>query len=792
MKNCTLCGNPIKGNSYSSPDIEGEFCCMGCLRVCEILGEADDLFIQEMKERVAGTYRSSQSEAIPDSSKDTFFRVDGMRCSTCEKFIQLIIERQSGVYKCEASYASELMRIIHVPDMDLKPISEILSYYGYRVYPSHGGELSDRDTDEIGRLVLGGFFSLIGLFLYVIFLYPLYGGWGGVIDIDSSESFFVISNIGVMTTFVVFYTSYPILRGAYVSIRIMRPDMNLLITISALSAYIYSVISLFIGNSDVYFDVSMAIIMVVSLGTYYEKKIRRRLTSLLSKIVFSSSEKVNVVRDNSLVSVDISDLIPGDKVIVRSGERIPVDGVVYEGEATVNESLLTGEFMPVRKSKGDKVLGGTVVSDNMLIVEIGEKIESTMDRIMRLMWSIQTSSPSTSRVVDKIAYFFIPGVITVAFVALGYHLLQGNSVTNSMLIFLSVLIVSCPCTLGLAMPLAIASGLRESLGRRIVIRDISVFERGSNIDTIVFDKTGTLSTGDLHLLFSGNKRSNLLLAKKIEQFSNHPIAKAIRGKFRGFSHDVKEFRSFPRGVSAKVGGRLIWVGDPFWLVEEKGFQIPLSIRKKVEDAYSDHTIPVVIGWDGKIQDVFIVGEKLRDETIEVLKYLRKVCRSIALITGDTETSVKRLKSVLNTDLIFTGITPEAKSEIVKRLKVNGTVAMIGDGNNDALALASADIGMAFGTAALVVDSADLVILEDDLGKVISALNILRFTRKRLRQNLFWAFFYNIVAIPLAASGLINPLFAAIAMISSSTLVVLNSTRKMSEKRSSASFNIMCI
>jgi Cu2+-exporting ATPase len=626
------------------------------------------------------------------------------------------------------------------------------------------------------RLLIGGFFGIIGLLLYGLFLYPSYISGEGFIPLTEEEKLFFVSNIFVMTSFVLFYTGFPILRGAWVSLSVAKPNMDLLIGIAAVSAYLYSVAAMLTGSAEIYFDVSMAIVLVVSIGNYYEKKIKSGKNDLLEDLADQKIDWAHVKRNGHVKEVAISDIIPGEEIIIKSGERIPIDGTVIDGEGVVNEALMTGEPVPVTKRVGDTVMSGTILMQNALTIKADEKARSTIDELMKLMWNVQSSRPGKQRLADRIAAYFVPAVIILGIATFGFHLFTGATATNAMLSALAVLIVSCPCALGLATPLAIASGIRGALENDIIFKTAAVFEENHNIDIIAFDKTGTLTTGKMHLLDEGPHQRALQYAAALEQYSSHPIAKPIASVDHHFQ--VKNFQSYSSGVQGNIEGKTIFVGQPEWLCNQN-FEISSDFQSKIETSRSNGNVPVAVGWDGKVQSILVVGDHVRAETQNVVTALQHADKKIALITGDSKEAGEAIQKRLQPDFLFSEARPESKSNIINELRQLGTVAMAGDGSNDAPALAEADLGIAFGNlTAIAAESAQIVIPNDKLTLIPAVFRIIQQTQNRIRQNIGWAFLYNIITIPLAFAGVINPLFAAVAMATSSLLVVGNSSRTM--------------
>ena len=792
---CRLCDLPTPQTPVSDPDVEGVFCCRGCLEVQRSLGDLDDSEAEAVQEAID----DRDSETDPDSAvedgagESAFLAVDGMHCTTCEAFIESRAETDDGIHAVEASYATDTVRVRYDPDvLEEDEIPGLLSGYGYTASRRSDGRPND-DTNEIAKFLAGGgFFGMMVMVWYALFLYPTYFGYEPVADFGSFDGIYVFANIWVMTSFVLFYTGWPILRGAYVSLRAGVPNMDLLVALAATSAYVYSTLAMGVGRTDLYFDVTVAIILVVTGGGYYESKIKQRAVGRLSELTEGRIEDARRADTGETVPIDAVE--SGDRLLVRPGERVPLDGTVRSGSAAVDESLITGESAPVSKRPGDRVAGGTVVTDAPIEIEVDETATSTLDRLVELLWSIQSSTPGVQRLADKLATVFVPLVIVVAAAVVGWTLLTGGSPTAAMLLGLTVLIVSCPCALGLATPLAIAAGVRTATERGIIVTTEAVFEDAPEIDTVVLDKTGTLTEGSMSVVSVHADQPDTVLqrAEAVESLSEHPIAAAIV-EYAGSEPtdgsrdaatdggtaavDPGSFDRTSRGVSAPVGGEETVVGHPD-LLRDRGIEIDDESLDRIAEIRANGDIPVVVGWAGRAQGIIAVGDTPRSEWRDAVETL-SADRSVVVLTGDEGAAADRFRNVDGVSEVFDGVPPEAKAETVRRLRNRGSVAMVGDGSNDAPALAAADLGIALGSGTqLASDAADAVIVDDDLGSVPETFAIADRTNGRIRQNLGWAFCYNGIAIPIAAAGLLNPLFAAAAMATSSTLVVANSARSL--------------
>lgn len=776
---CTLCDLPISGAPVTDPDIDGTFCCAGCLQVYDLLQDLDPEQAEQLRrETIRRKRREREAEAPPESAAEAFLNVDGMHCTTCESFIETMAEREEGIYKIEASYASELVKVYYNAELlSEAELPEIISKMGYRAYPT-GSYLGEDQFTQMLRLLIGGFCTIMGLIVYGLILYPLYITGQRLLPFAPVTQYFWMANVFIMTSITLFFTGYPILRGAWVSLSVMKPNMDLLVTIAAFSAYLFSATALFMGINEIYFDVTMAIIMAVSLGKYYEGRMKKEKNSLLSELMENRISQARVRRNGHFTTVAIEELKPGDQVVVNAGERIPVDGTITDGTGVVNEALITGESLPVSKEPGDRAISGTTLTQNALTIQTDDRVSSTIENMIHLMWNIQASRSGQQRLADRIAAYFVPGVLLLGAATFIIYLISGAAVISALLSALVVLIVSCPCALGLATPLAVASGLRDALENNIIFKTGAVFEEKNRIDIIAFDKTGTLTTGRMHLLDEGTSGQALGYARAIEQYSSHPVAKAITSGSRSTDLDVGQLQSSTQGVSAAVDGHTVYVGQPEWLTEQ-GFELNPRQSDTITSARKNGHVPTGVAWNGNVQSILVAGDQVREEAADFVAALRKQGRQIAIITGDRKEAARPIREQLEPDFLFTGARPQSKTEIIKKLKTFGIVAMIGDGSNDALALADADLGIAFGDlTAIAADSAQVVIPGDRLSRINMAFNVMDQTKKRIRQNLGWAFLYNATAIPLAIAGLINPLFAALAMAGSSLLVVSNSSRKM--------------
>ncbi len=811
---CVLCGLPLGRQRGSSvTDDEGRaYCCTGCREVADALGDVDGVAEADIRDRAGdrtgedGQSLDAGEDGPPPGHERAFLRVDGMYCTTCEAFLESVGESTDGVAGADASYVTETLRIDYDPDrIEAADLPDCFSRAGYRASNREDALAVQRAEEEtVWRL---GFGVLVGMFVmipYLIFIYPvhfqiLYPDWMlEQITQQLQNAQYPFYVIFFMTSLVVFFTGWPILQGAYVSLRAREPNMNLLVSVAALGAYLYSALAVALGRIDIYFDVSIAIVIVVTAGTYYESQMKRRATDRLSELTAATVDTAHRYVDGATEDVPVESLDGGEQVLVREGERVPVDGVVREGECTVDEAVVTGEPLPVAKTAGEELIGGSILTDGAVVVDVGEGATSSVDRVVNLVWNLQSDATGVQQLADRLAVIFVPGVIVLAVLVGLVNLLLGAAPTAVLLTALTVLIVSCPCALGLATPLAVASGLRAALSRNAVVFDDSVFERLRGAETVVFDKTGTLTTGETSVVDATGPDTALRAAGRLEARSSHPVAGAVAAAFGPDSlepdggverssragdpdtgaPDVARFDSHDTGVGGVVDGSEVLVGHPE-LFGSRGWSVPERIRERASDVRTNGRLPVVVGRDGTAEGVIAVGDEPREDWDETVTDLGERGVEVVVLTGDEGAAADVFREHPHVSTVFSGVPPEGKAATVRRLGRDRQVAMVGDGTNDAPALASADLGVALGDGtALAVDAADVAIVDDDLSAVGAVFDLAEATRRRVRQNIGWAFVYNGVAIPLALTGLLNPLFAAAAMATSSLLVVANSTRPL--------------
>jgi Cu2+-exporting ATPase len=809
---CTLCDLPLSGSAVEN-DAGERFCCRGCRNVHAELADNEDLSTDASPEEIDATLGGESTET-PEGYETTFLRVEGMHCATCETFIESRAGTDDDVGAVDASYITDTVRIDHDPEIEEETLTDQLTGLGYRAY-ARDDALGQRQAEDAAflRLVVGVVFGMMVMLNYVALIYPTYFASGLYYPPEiaaeiaemltaTSVSYFYLM-LGFLSSIVLFVAGGPILKGAYVSARTREPNMDLLVALAATSAWAYSTLAIFLGAQHIYYDVTVGIVLVVTAGGYYENQIKRRATDTLADLTEAQVEKARrYSEDGATTTVAVEDLTAGDSVLVRDGERLPVDGTVAEGEGTVDEAVVTGESRPVPKTEGDTVVGGSLLQDGSLVVEVDEGADSSIDRITDVVWNLQSANHGIQQLADRLATVFVPLVLVLAVVVGVVHFALGATPSETLLVALTVLIVSCPCALGLATPLAIATSVKEALDRGIVVFDETIFERLRGVDVVVFDKTGTLTTGEMRVRRATGSESSFEKAALLETRSSHPIAAAVANEYGpgttatdggvvdetqmdSESEDqpaqdgrVTEFESYATGVGGIVDETQLLVGHPDLFVDH-GWSIPDHLEGVVADARDEGSVPVVVGEDRTATGVLVVGDEPRGGWENAIERLDERGVEVALLTGDDERAATEFGEHPGVDHVFAGVPPEAKAETVQRLGAGKQTVMIGDGTNDAPALATADLGIALGSGtALAADAADVAIVTDDLDSLDTVFDLASAAHRRVKQNIGWAFCYNGIAIPLAVVGVLNPLFAAAAMATSSLLVVTNSSRSL--------------
>jgi Cu+-exporting ATPase len=730
--------------------------------------------------------------------------IQGMTCASCVNKVEKALSSLKGVVHASVNFATERASVEYIPEVvGIRDFKRAVQEAGYQVL-----EVREEDIVEKERLAREADLSrlkwkfIIGAILLVPVLILMYGAsalesWFGL---PKNINFFIQF---LLATPVQFWAGWQFYVGFWKATRHKTSDMNTLIAVGTSAAYLYSLIATFLPHlfmakglmAHVYFDTSAAIIVLILLGRFLEARAKGRTSEAIKKLIGLQPKRARVVRGAGEIDIPVEDLVVGDIVIVRPGEKIPVDGIVKEGYSSVDESMVTGESLPVEKKMGDKIIGATINKTGTFKFEATKVGKDTvLAQIIRLVQEAQGSKPPIARMVDVIASYFVPVVILIAIVTfiIWYFFGPRSALTYAFLNFVAVLIIACPCALGLATPTSIMVGTGKGAENGILIRGAEALETAHRLNSIVLDKTGTLTKGepsvtDIIELEKFSKKEILTLAASAEKGSEHPLGEAIVKKAKEESLsllDPKDFYAIPGlGIEATIDSKRVLLGN-LKLMEEKKVMLN-GLSDRTEQLSNEGKTPMFFAIDQKLAGIIAVADTLKENSKEAVKALHQMGLEVVMLTGDNERTAKAIAHQIGIDRVLAEVLPEAKAEEIKRLQAEGKkVGMVGDGINDAPALAQADVGIAIGTGTdVAMESSDITLIGGDLRGIVSAIALSKATIRNIKQNLFWAFAYNTILIPVAAGVLfpffgilLNPIFAAGAMAFSSVTVVSNALR----------------
>jgi len=797
---CRHCGINFRWNPLvleTEGGIAHHFCCRGCLGAYQLICGAGLEAFYQRPDRAAPSVTNDSSRQISTEELNASIQPDGdscridiliggISCPSCIWLLERVLGRHPGVVSVSLTYSAGTAAVRFDPEATTPAdIYELISRLGYqpRPYSATRSVAAERREREDLLIRLGtGIFLTMQLMAYSFALYAGYfqGMSAGMKDIMQLFSFAV-------TTPVVFYCGWPFFRGAWQGLKTSMPGMDMLIAVGAGSAWLYSSYAA-LTKHETYFESAAVIVTFVLIGRLMELSVRRKAMSGLSSLYSAIPQHATLLDGTDTRLVQVSDIRPGDQLLIRSGERFPVDVRITLGETEVDQSMVTGESNPVLARAGDEIKSGSI---NLTLTVNGEALRpvglSYVMRVAALVQMAQAEKPAIQRLVDRIAARFVPMVMLLAAADFAWMVFMGNSGTNqALLTALSVVLIACPCALGLAVPTAVLAACSSSAARGVILRGGEVIERLSGIDVALLDKTGTLTSGSPAVVswkaLNGFEQDIVLQATvSLEQSSSHPLARAIeqlaadQGILPTACTDVVPVPG--RGIAGKLAdGRELLCGSPRFLVE-RGIDIGEMIT-----AVPPGTIgtPILVAIVGRLAGFFLLSDQLRAGAEELAAWYNGHGIETWLVSGDTEAIVSQTAHTLGLNQFRAEMTPDEKRALVCDLQSAGKqVLMAGDGVNDAPALASARVSCSFsGSSDLALENADLIITGKELYQFKAAHQIARSTMKIIRQNLIWAFLYNVIGIPLAMSGLLTPVYAAAAMTASSLMVSLNSLRLM--------------
>jgi len=725
------------------------------------------------------TDRHEKADALQPALVD--FDVEGMTCGSCAARIQRVLGRQPGVARAEVNFATGKARVAYDGPARVEDLQGAVERIGYRITPAAGapaeGTASVEERAEAGwrrRLLVAWPLALATV---AVAMLP-----GGL-----KHEPWARRAAFALTTPVQFWVGWPFLHEAARRARRRTANMDTLIALGTLAAYGYSVAQLVTGGQDLYFESAAVIIAFLVLGRYFEARAKGRAGQAIRALLELGAKQARVLRDDTEVLVPVEQVAVGDLLRVRPGEKVPADGAVVAGASAVDESMLTGESVPVEKTVGDPVAGATVNTSGVLTVRATRVgAETALAQIVRLVEDAQASKGRVQRLADRVSAVFVPAVIALALVTFAAWAAVGHDPRQGLTAAVTVLIIACPCALGLATPTAIMVGTGRGADLGVLIKSVEALERTRRITTVVLDKTGTLTRGEMALVDvvtrAGVSEAELLRrAGAVEADSEHPIGRAVAaaaGTRVGVLPPATAFEALAgHGARAQVDGTTVWAGRRK-LMGDAGLLLPEALDDAVDRLEGEGRTAVLVGWDGEVRGVLAVADTARPDAPELVARLHRMGLETAMITGDNTRTARAIAERLGIDRVLAEVLPQDKAGEVARLQAQGrVVAMVGDGVNDAPALVQADLGIAIGTGTdVAIESSDLTLLRGDLAGVPTAIELSRRTYRTILQNLGWAFGYNLAALPLAALGLLNPMIAGAAMAFSSVSVVGNSLR----------------
>lgn len=723
-----------------------------------------------------------------DTISSAVLKVSGMSCAACAARVEKQLGSLEGVHSAAVNLASERASVEYdsekIKTSDLIKAVEAIGYKAERAEELSVDREKEQREKEIRRLrlelVISAILTAPLLFSMLLMITN--------IDIPFFHNEYFQLIVATPVQFIIGFRFY---KNAYRALRSGSANMDVLIAMGTTAAYFYSIYNAFFAPhegmmKELYFESSAVIITLILFGKYLEAVAKGRTSEAIKKLMGLQAKTARVIRDGREEDIPIEEVVPGDVIVVRPGEKIPVDGRILEGDSAVDESMLTGESLPVEKTAGDHVVGATINRFGTFRLEatrVGK--DTVLSQIIKMVEDAQGSKAPIQKIADRVSGVFVPVVLAIALVTLlAWYLIAGD-LTGGIVSAVSVLVIACPCALGLATPTAIMAGTGKGAENGILIKGGEHLEMTYRLNAVVLDKTGTITKGqpevtDVIPLGSMDRGELLRMAAAAEKNSEHPLGEAIyeQGKKEsGTVPEAEQFAAIPgKGVMAVVEGRQIYIGTRR-LMQEAGIDTG-SAENVIAGLEDDGKTAMLMAADGRLEAVIAVADTLKESSKDAIDELKKMGIEVYMITGDNKRTASAIAKQAGITNVLAEVLPEDKAEEVGKLKKQGMkVAMAGDGINDAPALVAADIGIAMGTGTdVAIEAADITLLRGDLMLIPAAIRLSKMTMRKIKQNLFWAFIYNIIGIPIAAFGLLNPMIAGGAMAFSSVSVVTNSLR----------------
>ena len=775
---CAMCARTIE---YSLMDLDGVFGAQVNLgnETVRVEYDSSKLKLADLEKAVTDVGYGVIDERVT-------LKIGGMTCAMCVKTIESALERLDGIISADVNLGTEKAYVTYNPGIaTVSEMKRSIEEAGYKYLGVEGEEIGDleeiareKDLREKKNRFIAGF--AVGIPLMILMHLS--------IDLPFQMAYFML----VVSTPAFIYVSHPIFLAAYRSLTNRNLNMDVMYSMGIGVAFVSSVLGTFeivLTREFLFYDTAVILASFLTIGRYLEAKAKGKTSEAIKKLMGLQPKTALIIRDGSEIETPIEDLQIDDAVVVKPGEKIPVDGSVIGGESYVDESMITGEPIPVLKKKGDDVVGGTL-NKNSVIVFRATKIgkDTVLSQIIRLVEEAQGSRPPVQRIADRAVSYFIPAVLAIAILSFAlWYAILGETLLFALTTLITVLVIACPCALGLATPTAVTVGIGRGAELGVLIKNGEVLEISEKLTTIVFDKTGTLTRGEpevTDIIGTGtSERALLKAAASVEANSKHPLAEAVVRRAEEMGIEIDESKDFDtfggRGVIAKVGGKEVIVGNRA-LFGERNVTYSEDFEKEIRRLEDEGKTAILIAIDGEMCGTIAIADTLKEWTKDAIGEFKRMKFGVVMITGDNSRTADRVAEQIGIEEVLSEVLPQDKAGEVARLQERGeVVAFVGDGINDAPALAQADIGIAIGSGTdVAIESGDVVLVRDDLMDAVGAVQLGRKVMSRIKQNIFWAFAYNTALIPLAA-GILYPFFgitfkpelAGLAMAMSSVTVV---------------------
>ena len=740
------------------------------------------------------------------------YNVTGMSCAACSSRVEKAVSHVPGVTSCSVSLLTNSMGVEGTAsEADIIAAVEEAGYgasvkgsAGQKVSPSEAAEaLADHETPVLKKRLIAS----VGFLLVLMYFSMGHMMWGWPIPAWFEDNHIAMGLLQLLLAGIVMVINQKFFISGFKSLWHKAPNMDTLVALGSMASFVWSVYVLFAmtraqadGNMDAvmdymmdfYFESAAMILTLITVGKMLEARSKGKTTDALKSLMKLAPKTAVVIRSGQETTVPIEQVRKGDIFVVRPGENIPVDGIVLEGSSAVNESALTGESIPVDKAAGDTVSAATVNQSGFIRCEathVGE--DTTLSQIIKMVSDAAATKAPIAKIADKVSGIFVPAVIAIAVITTLVWLISGQTFGYALARGISVLVISCPCALGLATPVAIMVGNGMGAKHGILFKTAVSLEETGRVQIVALDKTGTITSGqpevtDILPAEGFTEKELLTLALSLEKKSEHPLARAVLKKAEALSltaADAEDFQALPgNGLSGKVNGETLTGGNMKFISSR--VTVPASLRKKTENLAEQGKTPLLFARGNQLAGIIAVADVIKEDSPRAVKELQNMGIRVVMLTGDNEKTANAIGRQAGVDQVIAGVLPDGKESVIRSLKEKGKVAMVGDGINDAPALTRADIGIAIGAGTdIAIDAADVVLMKSRLSDVPAAIRLSRATLRNIHENLFWAFFYNIIGIPLAAGVWIpifgwtlNPMFGAAAMSLSSFCVVTNALR----------------